>query len=86
MEILYAGLAMFIFVLLKATQQRNVAFLHYGPVLPTSVLMAVTEVFVIASVVRIGYDPALVLSVGIGGGLGAILGMYLHNRIFGDAT
>lgn len=82
MEIIYASLAMFAFVFLKAFQQRNVAFDHYWPVVPLSVLMAATEVYVIATVVRIGYDPALVLGVGVGGGAGCLVAMLLHKRIF----
>ena len=86
METIYAGLAMFVFVFLKAFQQRNVAFLHYAPVVPTSLLMAGVEIYVIASVVRLGYDWTLVVSVGLGGGVGALLAMSLHSRIFGDKT
>jgi hypothetical protein len=70
MEIYYAGLASFIFVFLKAFQQRNVAFDHYWPVIPISILMAATEVYVISSVVFLGYSIALVLSIGVGAGTG----------------
>jgi hypothetical protein len=82
MEILYAGVAMFAFVFLKAFQQRNVAFDHYLPVVPTSIAMAFCEVYVIAVVVRVGYHVPTVLSVGIGAGLGALGAMALHKRIF----
>ena len=82
MEILYAGLAMFAFVFLKAWQQRNVAFDHYWPVLPTSLLMALTEVYVISIIVRVGYDIPIVLAIGTGAGLGALLAMVLHKHIF----
>ena len=85
MEIVYAGLAMFAFVFLKAFQQRNVAFDHYWPVIPISLLMACAEVYVISAVVRGGYDLTLVLSIGCGSGLGALLAMYLHRRIFRGA-
>lgn len=82
MEIFFATLASFVFVFLKAFQQRNVTGLHYRPVVPISILMAATEVYVIATVVRVGYDPALVLGVGCGAGTGAMAAMYLHNYIF----
>ena len=83
MELLYAGGAMFAFVFFKAFQQRNVAFDHYLPVLPTSVLMATVEVYVIATVAERGYGIALVLAIGVGAGVGALCAMILHKRIFG---
>lgn len=82
MEILLAGAAMFCFVFLKAFQQRNVAFDHYWPVLPCSILMAATEVYVISVIVRSGYDLALVGAIGIGSGIGALVAMVLHKHIF----
>ena len=82
MEVFYAGIAMFAFVFFKAFQQRNVAFDHYWPVIPISLLMACAEVYVISAVVRGGYDPALVLSIGSGSGVGALLAMWLHRRLF----
>ena len=83
MEALYAASAMFAYVFAKAWQQRNVAFDHYWPVLPTSLVMAALEVYVIATIVRTGYDLTLVLSLGSGAGFGAMLAMYTHNYIFG---
>ncbi len=83
MEIILATCAAFIFVFLKAFQQRNVAGSHYWPVLPISVLMATAEVYVIATVVRVGYDPALILGVGCGSGTGAMLAMFIHDKVFG---
>ena len=81
--IVFAGLAMFLFVFLKAFQQRNVAGSHYLPVVPTSVAMAITEVYIIAIIVRVGYDPLLVACIGTGSGLGCLLAMHLHDKIFG---
>lgn len=89
MEYLIAGIAYFVFVFFKAFQQRNVAFLHYKLILPTSYLLASTEVFVYAlitfSVIKAGgLTPELlwyVFAVGTGGGLGAMLGMKLHDLI-----
>jgi len=82
MEIYYAGMASFIFVFLKAFQQRNVAFDHYWPVIPISILMAATEIYVVSSVVLLGYSVELVLCVGSGAGIGAVSAMSLHSRIF----
>ena len=83
MENLYVSAAMFAFVFFKAFQQRNVAFDHYVPVIPTSMLMAAVEVYIIASIATRGYSFLLVLSIGGGAGVGALLAMYLHKRIFG---
>jgi hypothetical protein len=81
-EVLAAGVAMFAFVFLKAFQQRNVAFDHYLPVIPTSWLMAICEVYVIAVIVKVGYDPAMVFAIGTGSGIGAVCAMWLHRRVF----
>ena len=86
-SIFAAGVAYFFFVFLKAFQQRNVMGLHYNFILPISYLMAATEVFVISIVAikAVNYESthellALAFSVGTGGGLGALAGMYIHNR------
>lgn len=86
MEYLIAGLAYFVFVFFKAFQQRNVAFLHYKMVLPVSYALAGTEVFVYAlitfSVIKAGGLTLELLwyvaAVGTGGGLGAMVGMKMH--------
>lgn len=84
---LFAGIAYFVFVFLKAFQQRNVMGLHYAWIMPISYAMAMTEVFVIAVVAinAVNFQHphelfVLAASVGTGGGLGAIAGMYIHNR------
>lgn len=82
MELLYAGLAMFVFVFLKSFQQRNVAFDHYWPVVPIAWAMAAAEVYVISVVVRTGFDLPAVSAIGFGSGVGALLGMVLHKHIF----
>ena len=81
-EALTAGVAMYVFVALKAWQTRNVAGLEYWPVIPTSLLMALGEVYVISVIVRVGYDLTIVLAIGLGAGLGCMTAMYLHQRIF----
>lgn len=89
MNELFAGLAYFIFVFFKAFQQRNVAFMHYNLVLPISYLMACTEVFVISLVAHeaaAGLSWGLLwfaLTIGTGGGLGAVLAMWIHHRHVG---
>ncbi len=82
MELIYAGLASFLFVFLKAFQQRNVAFDHYIPILPISFAMSATEIYIVSAVVVLGYSWGLVLCVGAGAGVGALVAMVLHKRVF----
>lgn len=76
------AVASFIFIFLKAFQQRNVAFNHYLAVIPTSLLMAVVEVFAIAEIAAEGWSIPVVLAVGMASGLGALTAMGLHGFIF----
>lgn len=90
MSALIAGSAYFIFVFFKAVQQRNVAFLHYRWVIPTSCIMATTEVIMISAVAIEAIEAhswiqlvPFLLSLGIGGGLGAMCAMWFHTRFIG---
>lgn len=68
------------FVFLKAFQQRNVAFDNYGWIFPTSLAMAATEVYVVASVAKSGWNFWLVLAIGSGAGIGALGAMVIHKK------
>ena len=75
------------FVFFKSLQQRNVAFLHYKWVMPVSYFMATTELLLISVVAikAIGAESwtdmiPMVLTVGTGGGFGAMIAMYAHSR------
>lgn len=91
LDILLIGAANFVFIFLKAFQQRNVAFLHYWWVPPVSLMLAVAEVFVVGTVAIkattvvtfISLWP-LVVAIGIGGGLGALASMYIHHKYIGE--
>jgi hypothetical protein len=72
----------FIYVAFKALQQKNVAHSNYLPVLPVSFAMATCEVFTVYTVATSGFHLSSVIAVGLGGGLGAMLAMYLHDRYF----
>jgi len=72
--------ASFVFVFLKAFQQRNVAFDNYRWVFPTSLAMAATEVYVITVIATKGYSLLAVLGMGTGAGAGALLAMHLHHK------
>lgn len=81
MTFLAAFFASFLFVGLKAAQQLNVVHDQYWLVVPTSVLMAVCEVYVVANIASLGWHVPLVLSVGLGSGLGCVASMFLHKRL-----
>lgn len=79
--------ASFISVFLKAFQQRNVALDHYVPILPLSLLMSTADLVLFGTIAiasaRTG-DIAwsYILPMGIGGGLGCMLSMHIHHRVF----
>lgn len=80
--------ANFIFIFLKAFQQKNVMKDRYKSMFLTSLVMGSFEVFVIGSVALIWvgvddvvYKAFLAILVGASGGLGSIAGCLVHNRI-----
>ena len=74
-----------IFIALKAYQQRNVAHLHYWPVLPLSFLLAIAEIYMISTIAILSMKSALdwhhVTALAVGGGIGCMLSMYMHDKI-----
>ncbi len=91
MELLAIGFAYCLFVFFKALQQRNIAFMHYKWVLPVSLALSTTDIFVVATVAfKAVHSESLfelipfVISIGIGGGIGAMAAMYLHNKHIGN--
>lgn len=82
MSYLLAFGAAFVFVFLKAFQQLSVVNKNYLFILPTSLCMAVCEVYVIATTAKNGWG-LLVLFIGFGSGLGAMASMWIHGRITG---
>ena len=72
-------LSSYIFIALKAFQQRHVIHNDWWWVPPTSMAMAFVEFYVIASVAKNGYSLTLVIAGGAGAGLGALTAMALHN-------
>jgi len=71
--------ASYVFIALKAFQQRHVIHNDWWWVPPTSMAMAFVEVYVIAQVARQGYGLVIVLAVGTGAALGALTAMFIHN-------
>lgn len=80
MKYLAVFLGMFIYVMLRAFQQRNVAFDHYRWVIPTSYAMAATDMFLIASIAKAGWSVDFFLTYGTAGACGSICAMLFHKR------
>lgn len=70
----------FVFVGLKALQQRNVAFDNYLWVVPTSVCMGFVEYGTIILIVNSGYSIPVLLAAGLGAGFGALSAMIFHRK------
>lgn len=83
MSYVFAFIASFVLIFLKATQQRHVQFAEYWRMPLVSYGMAFCEVFITVKVARSGDDGALValaLCIGTGAALGSVLGTWLHER------
>ena len=72
--------AVFLYVFVRAFQQRNVAFKHYAWIVPTSYVMAIFDVFIIVFVSHAGWSLPVVAANGTGGALGCLSAVYAHNR------
>lgn len=77
----FSFVAAFCFVFLKAFQQLNVVHNKYLLVVPTSVVMAICEVYVMANVAQQGFHWSLVWAVGLGSGVGCMAAMWSHKRL-----
>mgnify|MGYP000337724570 CR=1 FL=1 len=75
-----AFLSSFGFVFLKSFQQLNVVKKAYMLIVPTSMLMAVAEVYIVATTARNGWQWGLVFLIGLGSGLGSVSATWLHSR------
>ncbi len=79
----------FLYIALKAFQQKNVMHDKYMAMIPTSCAMAVCEYFITGTIATIAVvnsntfvETAInVASIGLGGGLGSVLATYQHNRM-----
>ena len=80
MSYLAVFFATFTYVMLRAFQQRNVAFDSYKWVVPTSYGMAVVDVFIIVSFAKNGWSVPLVLTYGTAGATGSMCAMWFHKR------
>jgi hypothetical protein len=78
--ILGVSATMFLYVILRALQQRNVAYDNYGWVIPTSYAMACADVFLITTVSKANWSIGLVFGYGTAGAAGALFAMWFHKR------
>lgn len=86
MKTLVLFAAQFVFVGLKSVQQLNVTGGHYWWVPPTSMAMATCEVLVVWRIAQAGQASDLwsaIAVLGMAGGLGAIVGMFVHSKLGG---
>jgi hypothetical protein len=72
--------ATFSYVMFRAFQQRNVAFDNHKWIIPTSYIMAMIDIYIVATVAREGWSIPLVLVNGTAGALGCICAMWFHKR------
>ena len=79
MTLITVFISSYVFIALKAFQQRHVIHNDWWWVPPTSMAMAFVEYYVIAVVAQQGYGIGLVLAGGAGAGLGALTAMVIHN-------
>lgn len=79
MMLLTVFVSSYVFIFLKALQQRHVQHNDWWWVPPTSMAMAFVEYYVIAVVARQGYGLGIVIAGGTGAGLGALTAMFFHN-------
>lgn len=77
--------ASFGYVFLKSWQQLNVIHRKYWWIVPTSMAMAATEVFVVSSVAKSGWGW-IVLAVGLGAGIGSVLATWMHSKLTDSET
>lgn len=75
-----AGIASFVRVFLKSWQQLSVMSMQFKSIMPVSVLMTATEVYVIFSVKDASKLWLLVMVMGIAAGAGSMLSMWLHKK------
>lgn len=80
MNYLSVFFAAFTYVMLRAFQQRNVAHDNHLWVVPTSYLMAVFDIFLVASFAREGWSVPLVFWYGTAGASGSLCAMWFHKR------
>jgi glucose uptake protein GlcU len=80
MDLTLIALTSFSYVFLRAFQQLNVQSYSYFLILPTSMCMALGDVFLVTNYARHGVGWALVLIVGVSSGIGSVAAMYARRK------
>jgi hypothetical protein len=83
MTLVIVFFATFLYASLRAFQQKNVTGDKYLLVMPTSMIMAFADIYLISTVAKTGVDW-IVIPYGLGAGIGAIVAMKLHNHFMGS--
>ena len=67
----------------KSIQQQNCTHKLYWLIPPFSLILAIFEVYIVHIVSKNGLDDMmyLVLALGLGGGLGSVCAVYLHDKL-----
>lgn len=74
----------FIYVFLRAFQQKNVQHSMYAWMIPVSYGMGLCDVYIISTVARDGHILwVTALFMGTGGALGSVGATFLHNKMNG---
>jgi len=69
-------------VFLRSFQQKNVIGGHLWAIIPVSILMTFSNNYIIEFISSNGNSWELTLVMGVCGGLGSILAIKLHGRLF----
>lgn len=78
-----SALAAFVKVFLSVFQSRNFTLDRDPYVLPTSILLAAVDLYIMSFIAKQGFSLTSVLVVGTSSGLGALASMHLHRRVTG---
>lgn len=81
MNLAGAFVASVLYVSLRSFQQLNVVREKLSWIMPTSLAMSATDAFIIVAIAKAGWNFWLVLTIGLGGGIGSILAILLHKFI-----
>ena len=84
MSYFLAFLASLAYIFLKATQQLQVVNFRYARILPVSMGLAFTEVFILVNVIQTAHDTTglviLATCIGLGAGIGCLLAMRTFSK------
>ena len=86
LDYLYAFFCTLVYVFSRSFQQKNVQHSKYWFILPTSMVMGVLDVVLITKAAQRGLDWKLCVAFGLGGGIGSIIAVFIHNHFIHKVT